>query len=103
MSTFEYNPLADAVKVSYVCPSCNNEITDFIAVPSPDLSAETARESVSTDTFDIQCEHCGEEFCIELATSYNGGFGKIYSVEKIISIEEDFPDSPYSALECHAF
>ena len=99
MNTFDYNPLVDAVAVSYVCPNCNNENNEFIAIPSPDLTAETAHESVSTDTFDIQCEHCGEEFCIELATSYDGGFGKIHGVEKIISIEEDFPDSTYSALE----
>lgn len=90
MSTFEYNPLADAVKVSYVCPSCNNENTDFIAVPSPDLSAETARESVSTDTVEIQCGHCCKEYHVELATSYNAGWGIMPDVENIIEVEEDF-------------
>ena len=91
MGTFEYNPLVDAVTVSYVCPNCNKENNEFIAVPSPDLTAETARESVNTDTVDIQCEHCGEEFRVELATSYNAGLGIMHGVEKIIIEEEDFP------------
>jgi DNA-directed RNA polymerase subunit RPC12/RpoP len=91
MGTFEYNPLVDAVMVSYVCPNCNNKNNEFIAVPSPDLTSETARESVSTDNIDIQCEHCGEEFRIELATSYNAGWGIMHGVEKIVVIEEDFP------------
>ncbi len=84
--------MADAVMVSYVCPNCNNTNNEYFSVPSPDLTAETARESVNTDTIDIQCEHCGAEFRIELANSYNAGFGIIQDVESIISIEEDFPD-----------
>jgi DNA-directed RNA polymerase subunit RPC12/RpoP len=91
MGTFEYNPLADAVMVSYLCPKCNNKNNEFIAVPSPDLTAETARESANTDTVDIQCEHCGEEFRIELGTSYNAGWGIMHGVEKTIVLEEDFP------------
>ena len=91
MNTFDYNPLVDAVMVSYVCPNCNNENNEFLAVPSPDLIAETARESVGSDIIDTQCDHCGKEFRIELATSYNRGMGIIHGVERIICIEEDFP------------
>lgn len=91
MCAFEYNPLVDAVMVSYLCPKCNNKNNEFIAVPSPDLTAETARESVNTDIVDIQCKHCGEEFRIELATSYNAGWGIMHGVEKTIVLEEDFP------------
>ena len=65
----------------------NNE---FVAVPSPDLTAENDRDSINSESIDIRCEHCGEDFCIELSTGYNGGNGVIHDVEKIISIEEDF-------------
>lgn len=90
MNSFDYNPLADAVTVSYVCSECNNTNIESIMVPSPDLSAETARESVSTDTVEIQCGHCCKEYHVELATSYNTGWGIMPDVENIIEVEEDF-------------
>lgn len=92
MITFDYNPLAVAVIVSYVCPECSNTNNECITIPSPDLTAETARESVSADSMEIQCEHCGKELNIELATSYNAGFGIIHDAETIISVEEELEE-----------
>lgn len=93
MNGFDYNPLADAVTVSYVCSECNNTNVECIMVPSPDLSAETARESISTDNVEIQCGHCGKEYRVELATSYNAGLGVMPDVKNIIEVEEDFPNN----------
>ena len=92
MYTFDYNPLADILMISYVCPICSKINNEYITVPLPDLTAETDRESINTDIISVQCEHCEKEFNIELATGYNGGIGKIYDVENVINIEEDFPD-----------
>lgn len=91
MCNFSYNPLANVLKISYVWPKCSKKNNEYIDVPFPDLTAETDRESVSTDTSNIQCESCGKEFSVELATGYNGGVGNIHGVKKIISIEEGFP------------
>ena len=92
MNAFEYNPFADALTVSYVCPNCNKKNNEFVAVPAPDLTAENDRGSINSESIDIQCEHCGKDFCIDLSTGYNGGNGVIHGVEMIIGIEEDFSD-----------
>ena len=55
MATFEYNPLADSVTVKYECPKCGHINEDTFGVPTPDMHAETHRDSVNTNFADAVC------------------------------------------------
>ena len=91
MTTFEYNPFAEGVTLTYRCPECGHKNKESLAVPSPDWAAESHHDSVSTDVVYINCNKCGREYKIELATGIYGGNGWIPEVEDISEVVEEFP------------
>lgn len=100
MTTFEYNPFAEVVTITYCCPTCGHENIESFVVPTPDWAAETHHDSVSTDVVDIYCNNCGREYKIELATGIYGGEGRILEVEDISKVVEELPheDDYYDSL-----
>lgn len=91
MTTFEYNPFAEVVTITYYCPICGHKNIESFVVPTPDWAAESHHDSVSTDVVDINCNNCGREYKIELATGISGGEGKIQEVEDICIVVEELP------------
>lgn len=97
MATFEYNPIAEFLTLTFVCPKCGNETKCHgVAVPSPDFSAETHHDSVNSDWCEVYCEHCDEEYEVTLNTGFYGGDGEIEGVEDVY-VDEEFSedDSDY--------
>ena len=93
MASFEYNPTANQLNLRFPCPHCGKKVEDFVGVPSPNLLAETHRDSINSDSEDIVCEHCGHEMTVDLRTGYNGGYGEIEGVEDdTIEVDEHFPE-----------
>lgn len=91
MATFDFNPLADSVTVTYTCPHCGQENIESFPVPTPDFAAETHHESENQEFYDAQCKNCEKEFNVIITNGYYGGSGDIEDVEEIINVEEDIP------------
>ena len=83
MVTFEYNPFADFVTITYFCPTCGHKNIESFAVPTPDWTAESHHKSVNSDVVAFYCDHCGGDYKMELATGIYGGEGKIQGIEDI--------------------
>ena len=101
MAIFEYNPFADVLTITYSCPTCGHKNTDSFVVPTPDWTAETHHDSVNSDNVDIQCGHCGTEYCIALATGIYGGEGELQGVEDITHVEQTFPQEDDNLYDYH--
>lgn len=91
MATFDFNPLADSVTVTYTCPYCGQENIESFLVPTPDFAAETHHESENQEFYDAQCKNCEKEFNVIITNGYYGGSGDIEDVEEIINVEESIP------------
>lgn len=101
MANFEFNPIADVVTLRILCPKCGEEfLTEGLGVPSPDWAAETHHDSIQTEDYEQQCEHCGECFNVTLYNGFYGGDGEIDVVDSevdmkysnILEVIEDFPE-----------
>lgn len=67
-----------------------------MAVPSPDFSAETSHDSTNSEEYTHCCPECGEEFRIDLYTSFYDGYGEIdIEDETYVSVEEEFEGEDY--------
>ena len=97
MASFEFNPLSDCVTVTYQCPRCGHKNKETFQVPTPDLTAETHRESINQDFADAQCENCEEKFNVVLTNGIFGGDGEIKGVEVVNYVEDhiDGEDDDY--------
>lgn len=93
MASFEYNPTANYLNLKITCPVCGQRGEYNVAVPSPDLLAETHSDSVNSDSEDIICENCGHEMTVDLHTGFYGGYGEIDDVEDgLMEVMEHFPE-----------
>lgn len=96
MASFDFNPIADYVILKFKCPQCGTENeTEKLAVPTPDLTAETHSESCNSDYDEHECPECGTVFDIILSNGIGGGDGEInglddeYSPEVIEGFSEE--------------
>ena len=93
MASFDYNPIADKLKLNFPCPECGSMVEDCVNVPSPDFSAETHLDSINSDYDVITCPHCGHEYEVNLNTGFYEGYGEIEEVEEgHLGVEEHFPE-----------
>lgn len=91
MATFDFNPLAESVTVTYKCPQCGEKNTETFPVPSPDYAAETHHDSENQEFFDALCGNCDTEFNVIITNGYYGGSCDMEDVDEIIDVEENIP------------
>lgn len=92
MASIVYSPLADQINLKFMCPNCGKQVEDTVAVPAPNLLAETHQDSVNYDSEDIICEYCGNEITVNLQTGYYGGYAEVESVEDgMVEVQELIP------------
>lgn len=88
LATFDFNPLAESVAVTYKCPHCGQENIETFLVPSPNYAAETHHDSENQEFFDTQCRNYESEFNVIITNGYYGGSGEVEDVDEIIDVEE---------------
>lgn len=94
MASFEYNPIAEFVSLRFTCPDCGEEcISEAFSVPSPDFSAENHSDSINSESYETECQHCGHQFEVSLYTGIYGGEGEISDVDGLLQVEEEFADN----------
>ncbi len=103
MVTFEYNPFADFVTITYFCPTCGHKNIESFAVPTPDWTAESHHKSVNSDVVAFYCDHCGGDYKMELATGIYGGEGKIQGIEDISVVAEEWPHDDDYYYDSHLY
>ncbi len=91
MASFEFNPVADGVSLSFKCSCGKAQRTDFIRVPFPDLGAEKDSDSDSYNEDEHECTCCHKVYDIVLHTSTSGGDGEIFDLddEELLGVWED--------------
>lgn len=106
MASFDFNPIADYVVLSFKCPECNafNE-TEALPIPTPDFSAETHHDSINYENYEHECSNCGHLFDITINNGIYGGDGDISDVnnEDGVSVEEGFPEEDYEEYKSSFF
>ncbi len=97
MASFEYNPIASYISLRFKCPTCSTDNeTDAMGVPSPDFTAETSHDSTNSEEYFHYCPECGEEFRIDLYTSFYDGYGEINIDNDVnLFVEEEFEEEDY--------
>jgi rubredoxin/transcription antitermination factor NusA-like protein len=108
MTDIDYNPFGNqGIVLKFPCKKCGYWIkTDEIGLPSPDFSAETARDSYNDNEDYAVCPKCDEEYNISVWASYAGGYIDIHElddeseveVEEIPEPYEDYYDDRYEAI-----
>ena len=107
MATFNFNPTSPAISVHFRCSKCSNiEASDYLNIPTPDWTAETHHDSVSSDEYEHICSKCGTSYLIELHNGIYGGYGEIRNIEEdnIVNIDEYMeydPEWEYLFVEEH--
>lgn len=100
MASFDYNPLASYVTITWVCPNCKKQNITRIAPPQPDFSAETDHDSQSQDDFDVECQNCNHQINVTMCTGIWSSWGEIdidganlISVDDFIEPDDDYYDN----------
>lgn len=100
MASFDYNPIANSIKLFWVCPECGSKNCSEFVPPSPDFSAETDRESQNTDWFDDECDNCNHQINVTLCTGMWSSYGDIdiddvnfKGVEDMMEPDDDYYDN----------
>ena len=91
MATFDFNPLADSLTVTYSCPHCGHQNTETFSVPPPDFTAETHHDSETQEFDNALCKNCDAAFNVIITNGFYGGYGDIEYVDEIIDVEESIP------------
>lgn len=95
MSSFNFNPFASFLVLKFNCPYCGEENeTDALYIPSPDLTSETHHDSINSEDYEHQCHNCDHLFNICLYNGIYGGDGEISDVDGII-VDEEFPEEDH--------
>jgi len=92
MTQAEFYPFGtEAVFIKFKCDECEHEVmSEEIGVPSPDYSAETARDSYSDNDGYAICPNCNKQFDITVWVSYVDGYIDVSDItdEDVIDIIE---------------
>lgn len=102
MAHISFNPTTPAISITFKCNQCSNILsTEYFDVPTPDWSAETHHNSISSDYYEYECPHCGQKYNISLNNGFYGGDGEISDVEDsdLINIDEYLDYDPSWELE----
>ncbi len=88
MKTIEFNPFGtSAVMLSFECDECGSLIeSEFIFVPTPDYSADTASDSYVANYDSTSCNNCGKEFNITVSSSYVDGMIEIDNLKEDVAV-----------------
>lgn len=100
MASFDYNPIASYVTITWNCPNCRKQNITQIVPPQPDFSAETDHDSQSQDDFDVECQHCNHQINVTMCTGMWSSWGEIdvddedlIGVDDFIEPDDDYYDS----------
>lgn len=101
---FEYDHIANAVKLKFKCSCGTDNETIYLGVPNPDFEAESIADSSSYEVYGHICSNCKKEYEITLYSDFTGGSGEIND-EDIgdLSIDELYPDSYLEDIEFEIF
>lgn len=84
-------PLAKIVKVEFMCPKCKAMVvSDWLDVPSPNLSEDTREKSLRTEEYELICPVCGMVFNITVGASTAGGEGWIDELPEGWKVSVDY-------------
>lgn len=94
MASFEFNPAADGVRLSFKCSCGEVQRTDFISIPSPDFGAEKDSDSDVYNDDQHECSHCHKVYEITIRSSVSGGDGEIHELDDvdILRVWEDWKE-----------
>lgn len=94
MASFEFNPAADGVRLSFKCSCGEVQRTDFISIPSPDFGAEKDSDSDVYNDDQHECSHCHKVYEITIRSSVSGGDGEIHDLDDvdILRVWEDWKE-----------
>ncbi len=102
MAQVEFNPFGtEAVFIKFKCDECKHEVTsEEIDVPTPDYSADTARDSSNDCDGYAVCPNCSKEFDVTVWVSYVGGYIDVPDLEDedvidVIEVQEVKMDEYY--------
>jgi hypothetical protein len=98
MTNIDYNPFGNqGLILKFPCKKCRFWIkTDEIGIPSPDFSADTARDSYNENEDYATCPKCDEEYNITVWASYAGGYIDIQELEDESEVEVKEIPEPYN-------
>lgn len=94
MASFEYNPTAESLTITFRC-KCGEEITtEALSIPLPNFSCDTDDSSSESEYNECSCEKCGKQYDITLTSSISGGFGDISDLdeENLMNVEETYSE-----------
>ena len=77
MQEFDLPCSCGLIRITFKCPHCGQQVSDTIFVPEPDYLVETGGDSTVTNHDCFVCDSCEETFDVEIANSYNGGYGSL--------------------------
>jgi hypothetical protein len=97
VDTIEYSPFGNqGVILKFPCKTCGHFIeSDEIGIPTPDFSAETARDSYSDNEDQIVCPNCDEEYTVTVWASFAGGYIEIEGLRNLSNVEIETVPEPY--------
>lgn len=93
MASFDYNPIADSIKILWVCPECGHENCSEFIPPKPNLAADTDRESQNSEWFEEVCANCDHQINVTLCTGMWSSYGEIDVDDENLKWVDDVIDS----------
>lgn len=101
MASFEYNPTAESLTITFRCKCGETITTEALNIPLPDFSSDTDDDSSKSEYNECNCEKCDMQYDITLTSSISGGFGDISDLdeENLLNVEEFYSEEDEEYFE----